>query len=302
MIRGTKVMTGLTIMGTVISISSVYADNQEGIVNTSVLNIRNGPSTSYTIITQVKLGNKLQILGKKDGWYKVKLSNGTTGYGSSQYININENNASSDNSINMEGKKGQIKVNGSLNVRKGPSTDYAVVAKLRNNEIVNLLEKSNGWYKVKLSNGIIGWTSGDYISIYTGSTSNPESSTNVQKVQSIVKMAHEQLGKPYVWGAEGPNSFDCSGLVHYIFGKHKIQTPRVSRDQYKIGKTVSKSNLQPGDLIFSSTASDGQVTHVGIYVGNGQMIHAPNSKSVVKKVDINNSYWKSVYVGAKRIL
>ncbi|WP_228104170.1 C40 family peptidase [Terrisporobacter mayombei] len=84
--------------------------------------------------------------------------------------------------------------------------------------------------------------------------------------------------------------------------KHKVQTPRVSRDQYKVGKSVSKSNLQPGDLIFSSTRSDGTVTHVGIYVGNSQMIHAPNSKSVVKKVDINNSYWNSVYVGAKRIL
>lgn len=103
-------------------------------------------------------------------------------------------------------------------------------------------------------------------------------------------------------GAEGPNSFECSDLVHYVFGKHGVKTPRVSRNQYKVGKEVSKSNLQSGDLIFSSTSSDGRVTHVGIYVGNVKMIHAPNSKNVVKKVDINNSYWSSVYVGAKRLL
>lgn len=65
---------------------------------------------------------------------------------------------------------------------------------------------------------------------------------------------------------------------------------------------MSKSNLQPGDLIFSSTNGSGRVTHVGIYVGEGKMIHAPNSKGVVKKVDINSSYWQKVYVGAKRMM
>ena len=304
MTRDIKLIAGLTIMGTAMSISGVYANNQEGIVNTGVLNIRSGPSTNYTILTQVKLGNKLQILEKNNGWYKVKLSNRITGYASVKYINVN--NSSSNNSVNIIGKKGQVKAGTSLNVRKGPSKNYAVISRLRDNEIVDLLEKSNGWYKVKLSDESTGWASSDYISIYTGSTSQTESSTNnpsnISKAQAIVKTAHEQLGKPYVWGAEGPNSFDCSGLVHYVFGKHEVQTPRVSRDQYKVGKSVSKSNLQPGDLIFSSARPDGTITHVGIYVGNGQMIHAPNSKSVVKKVDINNSYWNRVYVGAKRIL
>lgn len=262
-----KVIAGLAIMGTAMTMSNVYADNQEGIVNANVLNIRSGPSTNYTVLTQVKSGDKLQILEKNNEWYKVKLSNGITGYGSEQYININKNNTSANNSINMEGKKGQVKVNTTLNVRKGPSTNYEVVSRLRNNDIVNLLEKSNGWYKVKLSNGTTGWVIEDYISIYTGSTTNTDSST---KVQAILKTVREQLGKPYVWGAEGPNSFDCSGLVYYTFGKHGVQLPRVSRDQYK--------------------------------VGNGKMIHAPNSKSVVKEVDINNSYWSRVYVGAKRLL
>lgn len=154
MTRDIKLIAGLTIMGTAMSISGVYANNQEGIVNTSVLNIRSGPSTNYTILTQVKLGNKLQIL-----------------------------------------------------------------------------EKNNGWYKVKLSNESTGWASSYYISMYTGSTSQTGSSTNnpsnISKAQAIVKTDHEQLGKLYVWGSEGSNSFDCSGLVHYIFGKDEVQTLKV---------------------------------------------------------------------------
>ncbi|MCC3866985.1 SH3 domain-containing protein [Terrisporobacter mayombei] len=129
------------------------------------------------------------------------MSNGIIGYGSIKYINVN--NLISDNSVNIIGKKGQVKVRTSLNVRKGPSENYAVISRLRNNDIVDLLEKSNGWYKVKLSNESTGWASGDYISIYAGSNSQTESSTNnssnISKAQAIVKTAHEQLGKPYVW-------------------------------------------------------------------------------------------------------
>lgn len=199
-----------------------------------------------------------------------------------------------------------------LNIRSGPSTSYKVISREKKNTNVQIIEKGNSWHKIKLSNGKIGWGSAKYINSNKYSSSSDNSNQNhseitnlvdqSSKVQAIVKKAHEQLGKPYVWGSEGPNSFDCSGLVHYVFGQNGIKTPRVSRDQYKVGKSVSKSNLQSGDLIFSNSDQNGRVTHVGIYVGDGKMIHAPNSKGVVKKVDINTSYWKNAYVGAKRIL
>ena len=111
-----------------------------------------------------------------------------------------------------------------------------------------------------------------------------------------------QLGKPYVWGAEGPNSFDCSGLTYYVYKQVGITLPRVSTAQYSVGRSVSWNNLQPGDLMFSSTDGSGRITHVGIYIGNGQMIHAPKPGDVVQKTSINNSYWKNAHVGAKRVL
>ena len=89
------------------------------------------------------------------------------------------------------------------------------------------------------------------------------------------------MGKPYRWGATGPNSFDCSGLMQYAFKNGAgISLPRVSRDQANVGKKVSKAELQPGDLVFF--AKGGRIHHVGMYLGNDQYIHAPQTGDVVK--------------------
>lgn len=115
----------------------------------------------------------------------------------------------------------------------------------------------------------------------------------------LVAEAKKHLGKKYVWGATGPNTFDCSGLTQYVFKQLGISIPRTSLAQSNSGKSVSKSNLQMGDLIFWKTTS-AKVGHVGMYVGNGQFIHAPNSKSVVKIDSLSNSYYSSRYVNARR--
>ena len=174
---------------------------------------------------------------------------------------------------------------------------------------MEILDNSNGWYKIKLSNGQVGWASSQYISTSgnsnSGSTNNGNSSnesTNTNKAQAIVNTARAQLGKPYVWGAEGPNTFDCSGLICYVYGQNGIKMPRTSREQANVGTTISQSQLQPGDLIFSSTDGSGRVTHVGIYIGNGQMIHAPQEGDVVKVTNANSSYWQKTFVKAKRVL
>ncbi len=115
----------------------------------------------------------------------------------------------------------------------------------------------------------------------------------------LVAEAKKHLGKKYVWGATGPNTFDCSGLTQYCHKKLGISIPRTSLAQSNSGKSVSKSNLQMGDLIFWKTTS-AKVGHVGMYVGNGQFIHAPNSRSVVKIDSLSNSYYSSRYVNARR--
>lgn len=117
--------------------------------------------------------------------------------------------------------------------------------------------------------------------------------------QAIVNTAMKYLGVKYVWGGTSPSGFDCSGLVQYVCRANGISVPRVAASQRNAGKYVSRENLQPGDLVFFSNG--GGVNHVGIYVGNGNMIHAPQTGDVVKISSINTSYRVSRYAGAVRV-
>ena len=93
-----------------------------------------------------------------------------------------------------------------------------------------------------------------------------------------------QRGKPYEWGAAGPDSFDCSGLVQYAYRAAGIDLPHSSSQQATMGRAVSRAELQPGDLV----AFYDPVSHIGIYIGNGLMVHAPTEGDVVKVAAIDD--------------
>jgi cell wall-associated NlpC family hydrolase len=277
-------------------------------VTASALNVRSGPSTSNSVIGTTYRGNTVEIQQSSNGWHKVKLSNGQVGWVSGKYLSLSGDTNSGGNTESPSTGKSATVTASALNIRSGPSTSNGIVGKAYKGNTVQILDSSNGWYKVKLSNGTIGWASAQYISTSGntgnngGDTGSNNGATDTNKAQAIINTARAQLGKPYVWGAEGPNSFDCSGLIYYVYGQHGIKMPRTSREQANVGTTISKSNLQPGDLIYSSTDGSGGVSHVGIYIGNGEMIHAPNSNSVVKVTNINSSYWQNTFVKAKRVI
>ena len=288
--------------------NSTSQTSYKATVNTDSLNMRKGAGTSYSIITKLSRGTVVDVLeSASNGWKKVKTSGGTIGWVSGSYLTTGEVNQpstdapSTDNSTSQTSYKATVNTD-SLNMRKGAGTSYSIITKLSRGTVVDVLESaSNGWKKVKTSDGTIGWVSGSYLT--TGVVEQP-SKPSTNKVQAVIDLAHKQLGKPYVWGSEGPNSFDCSGLTYYVYKNAAgITLPRTAAEQYsKAGVHVSRSNLQPGDLIYSSTDGTGKITHAAIYVGNGQMIHAPRTGKNVEKVSINNSYWSKAYVGAKRVL
>ncbi|RAN30266.1 peptidase P60 [Geobacillus sp. A8] len=127
------------------------------------------------------------------------------------------------------------------------------------------------------------------------STSNSDAAAN--KAQLIIE-AKKLIGTPYQYGGTTPQGFDCSGFVYYTHKKVGVILPRTSREMYKEG--AYESQLQPGDLVFFDTSKSTKgVSHVAIYIGNNQVIHAVYRG--VKIDSLNSSYWKTRYVGAKRL-
>jgi hypothetical protein len=119
----------------------------------------------------------------------------------------------------------------------------------------------------------------------------------------LVKTARRFIGTPYRWGGTtADNGFDCSGLTMVCYRLNGLNLPRVSRNQFKTGRWVAKSNLQPGDLVFFATKGGTRVTHVGMYIGNGQFIHAPRTGKNVRTEKMSSAFFAKTYVGGRTYL
>ncbi|SFJ54157.1 S-layer homology domain-containing protein [Halobacillus dabanensis] len=129
----------------------------------------------------------------------------------------------------------------------------------------------------------------------------PHSEAASASGDEVIKLAKKHLGTPYQWSGETPAGFDCSGFTYYIMKKFGVNLSRGSYDQYKQGTYVAKSNLQKGDLVFFSGTHKQGVSHVGFYIGDGNMISATRSRGIA--IDpVFSGYWGDKYTGAKRFL
>lgn len=227
-------------------------------------------------------------------------------------------------------KTGYISGN-SVSLREEAESSSKAILKLLKNTKINVLSEDNGWAKVEY-NGNIGYVSTKYISDKkvtvtsrssevrtseekketatkkesTESTTKTETKTEVAKDSSakgseIVAFAKKYLGSKYVYGGSSPSGFDCSGFTSYVYKNFGYSLTRTSSGQSSQGKAVSKSELQPGDLVcFSKSSGSKKIGHVGIYIGEGKFIHAANAR---KGVIISNLTGSGFYfVKARRII
>ena len=275
------------------------------------LNLRKGPGTSYSVIRTLSKGTAVTVHSSSNGWSKISV-NGVEGYVSTSFLsstNPSTNSSTSNETTSTPTTTMYVTPDAGLNLRKGPGTSYSVIKTLSKGTAVTVHSSNNGWSNVS-ANGVEGYVSTSYLSSTKPSTSGSSSSSSSNSstsvsVDKVLDFAHQQLGKPYVWGAQGPNSFDCSGLIYYVYkNAANITLPRTSVEQSKFGTTVSKSNLKAGDLVFFDTngPNNGAVSHVGIYAGEGQLIHASSSNKKIVKVNMETYYWNNTYVVAKRVL
>lgn len=292
----------LMALAAVVAFSAAAADLAWGAatVDATSLNIRSGPSTDYEPITAVISGTRLVILDKGDGqWFHINFQ-GTVGYVDSTYL---KEIVTAEN-FKATGTLGATDVR----MRAKPNTDSDVLGTYKINTVMDVIGINNGWYKVKYD-GKTGYIRSDLMAI-TGAPSDYESSDSegnnysVSLGQQIANYALKYLGYDYVYGGSKPSTgFDCSGLSSYVYKQYGYDIHRRASEQYKYdGTSVAKSDLQQGDLVFFSSNGGSSVTHVGIYIGDGQFVHASTSNTGVIISDLSSSYYTGAWYGAKRII
>lgn len=189
-----------------------------------------------------------------------------------------------------------------LNVRSNPGLDQALVGKLSQGEKVIIGATQGEWYYIA-TDKVVGWAHQDYIGNVQKMTKEQYNGQTSNKAASIVSYAKQFIGKPYRSGATGPNAFDCSGLVDYVYSKYGVSVPRSSSEYASFGKTVPLSEIQPGDILCYHTSSKTNgISHVAIYAGNGVLIHAATERRGVTTDSINEPYYRSRLVRVARVL
>lgn len=203
-----------------------------------------------------------------------------------------------------------------LNVREYPDMSAPVKTSLMSGERIQIITKTGQWFEI-LHGGNTYYVHSDYITdsrtaknyqsevqnTTTSILSAPQSEAGRQKAEAIVHLAKSFMGIPYLWGGETPQEgFDCSGLVYYVYGQFGVSLYRVAKDQIRNGVAVDLDCLMPGDIVlFWNRASYSEINHVGIYVGNGSFIHAPQTGDVVKITTLQSGYYANNLVAARRI-
>ena len=320
-----KYLSLILVLAMLLASMTVFAEATElktgiGIVTAnSGLRLRAKASTDSQVVNTAANGDNVVIIREKGDFYLVDY-NLDIGYMSKDYIQFKERE-------NVDLGYGSINPS-CVNMRSGPGTDNSVVDQAYSGDKVSIFGFNCGWYKVKY-NGEIGYIRSDLVTLtevpyanhggsntYGGSSGGSDSSSSdssdsgssgggssASLGEQIAATAKKYIGCPYVFGGTSPSGFDCSGFAQYICALYGIGIYRTADAQLNNGYSVSYSDLQPGDLVFFARTyeTSSAASHVGIYIGGGQFVHAANSYSGVKVSSLSEEYYSSRYVGARRV-
>lgn len=187
---------------------------------------------------------------------------------------------------------------GALNIRTAPNTECAVAGLYGYGTVVEIVGVEGPWYKIKY-NGQDAYLISDYVKRIDASEASRYAAERT-KGQRIVDIAKQYIGTPYRYGGMSPAGFDCSGFAKYCYSQLGVNLNRTAASQTANGIYVDKANLLPGDLVFFVT-NGYSISHTGIYVGDGMMIHSPVPGKRVEIVSINSGYYANTYATARRI-
>lgn len=275
------------LIGLLLSSSMGFAESYQSVkITADQLNVREDMTLESAIIGSL---NQEAIIGTSElseGWYKISYS-GKPAYISADYAEVVE-----------EFTTGYI-TGQNVNLRDTPSIEDGAILDCLSNAKIKIYEKQEDWYKITTEDDLEGYVFGKFVSFEKDLTASKVNTS------AIISIAKSKLGCPYEWAGEGPNAFDCSGFAKYCFKEaYGITLPHSASAISQKGTRVSKENLQAGDFVFFATSGSASINHVGIYIGNGEFIHASSSSSNGHQVHINalnTGYYNRVYQWAQRI-
>lgn len=267
-----------------------YTNLGMSVISSGNLNIRQEASTDSEVIGILTNHNACELLEDAGEWYKV-TSGKVTGYVNKQYLvtgdeaeAIAEQEIKTVATVNTE----------TLNVRAEKSTEAAVLSQVGNSEAFTVNSVADGWVEISVDDSV-GYISQDYVTL---AQALPTAKT-IEQVKygdgvsdvraSVVSYALQFVGNRYVWGGTSlENGIDCSGFTMRILGKYGISLPHSSKAQPSYGTKISASEAKPGDLFFYGSGRS--ISHVAIYIGNGQIVHASNKRDGIK---VSNAYYRN---------
>lgn len=262
-----------------------------GIANVSnYLNIRAEAGEDAKIVGKLPADAGCEILEEDNGWYYIR-SGKVSGYVRADYIITGEEAEKLAEKL----KKTVATVNTlTVYIREKPNTDCTILTIVTTDEELEVVEEGEEWIEIKLDDEN-GFVNAQYVDlseelkkamVYTETERSAEVSDSKY---SLVQTALSYVGGRYVWGGTSlTNGVDCSGFTMQIMAKYGVYLPHSSRGQAGYGRSVSTSELQPGDLIFYGSGSS--ISHVAIYIGNGQIVHASNSRDGIK---VSNAFYRT---------
>ena len=267
-----------------------YTNLGMSVISSGNLNIRQEASTDSEVVGILTNHNACEILEDAGDWYKVTSGN-VTGYVSKQYLvtgdeaeSIAEQEIKTVATVNTE----------TLNVRAEKSTEAAVLSQVGNSEAFTVNSVADGWVEISVDDSV-GYISQDYVTL---AQALPTAKT-IEQVKygdgvsdvraSVVSYALQFVGNRYVWGGTSlENGVDCSGFTMRILGKYGVSLPHSSKAQPSCGTKISASDAKPGDLFFYGSGRS--ISHVAIYIGTGQIVHASNKRDGIK---VSNAFYRS---------
>lgn len=287
------------------------------------INVRGVADENSIILDQVGEGEKVIILETNDnGWYKVYFGeNYDIGYVFGEYISLGNMEKRTDINAKRSARLAQVARNAkikttasSVAVKILPSEESETIETLANNANCKVISGGTNWTKIiSPAKNQIGYVRTSEVSVITETKAKTATAKKAKPAANVnpasfgtgsgsklVAQAAKYIGTRYVYGGTSPSGFDCSGLVQYACRKLGVSVGRSASAQYSNGAAVSRSNLQAGDLIFFSRG--GGISHVAIYAGGGQVIHAPRAGKRVCYQSLSSLSESLRYVGARRVM